>query len=110
MLSFASRPVQFLRIALLHHAALSAPVLLGPYDAGDLEADVEHWLTALDRPAAESGFWEHRFFVPSLIAAWEGWVEQRPSLEGVSAGSLGLQRPRYRSTAAARAAGSSSGA
>lgn len=66
---------QFLRIVLLHHAALSAPVLLGPYDADDLENDVERWLTAVDRPAVESGFWEHRFFVPSLIEAREGWDE-----------------------------------
>ncbi|MFJ1704642.1 hypothetical protein [Kitasatospora sp. NPDC088346] len=66
---------RFLRIVLLHHAALTAPVLLGPYDADDLEADVERWLAAVDPPATESGFWEHRFFVPSLIEAREGWDE-----------------------------------
>ncbi|MEU2630960.1 hypothetical protein, partial [Kitasatospora sp. NPDC007106] len=57
---------RFLRIVLLHHAALTAPVVLGYHDGGDLEEAVAGWVATVDAAAAASGFWEHRFFVPSL--------------------------------------------
>ena len=58
--------IRFLRIVLLHHAALTAPVLLGHHDGGDLEQAVADWVATVDPAAADGGFWEHRYFVPSL--------------------------------------------
>ncbi|MEV8093988.1 SUKH-4 family immunity protein [Kitasatospora sp. NPDC085879] len=57
---------RFLRIVLLHHAALTAPVLLGHHDGGDLEQAVADWVSTADPAATDGGFWEHRYFVPSL--------------------------------------------
>ncbi|WP_431678112.1 SUKH-4 family immunity protein [Kitasatospora sp. KL5] len=66
---------QLFRIVLLHRAALSVPVLLGVYDSTDLEEDVARWIRIVDSAAAEGGFWEHKYFNPTLLDLWEGWLE-----------------------------------
>ncbi|MEV6212764.1 SUKH-4 family immunity protein [Kitasatospora sp. NPDC051914] len=61
---------RLLRIVLLHHAALTAPVLLGHHDGDDLERAVAGWVATVDPAAAGGGFWEQRCFVPSLYDLW----------------------------------------
>ncbi|MEV6212761.1 SUKH-4 family immunity protein [Kitasatospora sp. NPDC051914] len=65
---------QLFRIVLLHRAALSVPVLLGVYDSMDLEQDVARWIRIVDPAAAEGGFWEHKYFNPTLLDLWEEWL------------------------------------
>ncbi|WP_431678104.1 hypothetical protein [Kitasatospora sp. KL5] len=61
---------RLLRIVLLHHAALTAPALLGHYDGDDLERAVSSWVATVDPAAAGGGFWAERCFVPSLYDLW----------------------------------------
>ncbi|MEV8093983.1 SUKH-4 family immunity protein [Kitasatospora sp. NPDC085879] len=62
---------QFLRIVMLHRAVLLVPVLLGVYDSMNLEEDVLSWIRTIDPAAAEGGFWEQRYFAPTLLDLWE---------------------------------------
>ncbi|PBC71971.1 SUKH-4 immunity protein of toxin-antitoxin system [Streptomyces sp. TLI_235] len=62
---------QFLRIVMLHRAVLLVPVLLGVYDSLNLEEDVLSWIRTIDPAAAEGGFWEQKYFAPTLLDLWE---------------------------------------
>ncbi|WP_030262772.1 SUKH-4 family immunity protein [Streptomyces sp. NRRL B-24484] len=62
---------QFLRIVMVHRAVLQVPVLLGVDDSFNLEEDVLGWIGTIDPAAAEAGFWEQKYFAPTLLDLWE---------------------------------------
>ncbi|MEU2628574.1 SUKH-4 family immunity protein [Kitasatospora sp. NPDC007106] len=67
----ASGLPQFLRIVMLHRAVLQVPVLLGVDDSLNLEEDVLSWIRTIDPAAAEAGFWEQKYFAPTLLDLWQ---------------------------------------
>ncbi|MEU2628578.1 SUKH-4 family immunity protein [Kitasatospora sp. NPDC007106] len=67
----ASGLPQFLRVVMLHRAVLLVPVLLGVDDSLNLEEDVLSWIRAIDPAAAEAGFWEQKYFAPTLLDLWQ---------------------------------------
>ncbi|MEV7182379.1 SUKH-4 family immunity protein [Kitasatospora sp. NPDC093679] len=62
---------QFLRIVMVHRAVLQVPVLLGVDDSFNLEEDVLSWIGTIDPAAAEAGFWEQKYFAPTLLDLWQ---------------------------------------
>ncbi|WP_344627784.1 SUKH-4 family immunity protein [Kitasatospora arboriphila] len=67
----ASGLPQFLRVVMLHRAVLLVPILLGVDDSLNLEEDVLSWIRAIDPAAAEAGFWEQKYFAPTLLDLWQ---------------------------------------